>query len=140
MNLTDDELEYIFDRSGGDCHLCHGKLAFTNYGQAGRRGAWEIEHSVPRARGGTDRLNNLYAAHIRCNRSKGARSTRSVRRKNGYMRAPPSTQARHAERIENMIAGGGLGMFVGALGGPIGVAIGGLLGTSFGYGQKPGRR
>lgn len=94
MKLTDDDLEYVFDRSGGDCHLCHGRLAFRNYGLYGCRGAWEIEHSVPRARGGTNRLNNLYAAHISCNRSKGARATRSVRRQNGYTCAPLSAQAR----------------------------------------------
>jgi hypothetical protein len=140
MRLTQDQLEYVFDRTSGYCHLCHGKLAFCNYALRDERGAWEIEHSVPRARGGTNRLNNLYAAHIGCNRSKGARSTRSARRQNGYTCAPASVQARRNERIENMIAGGGLGMFVGALGGPAGLLLGGLIGGSLGFDQKPGRR
>lgn len=140
VKLTDKELELVFDRTGGDCHLCHGRLAFRNYGRIDGRGAWEIEHSNPRARGGTDRLNNLYAAHISCNRSKGARTTRSVRKQNGHTRAPLSAQARHAERIDNMIVGGGLGMFIGALGGPAGIILGTLVGGNLGYGQNPRRR
>jgi 5-methylcytosine-specific restriction endonuclease McrA len=140
MNLSDDELEYVFDRTSGYCHVCHGKLAFCNYASLGQRGAWEIEHSNPRARGGTDRLNNLYAAHIRCNRSKGARSTRSVRRQHGHTHAPMSVEARKAARIENALAGGGLGLFVGALGGPAGMLLGGLIGGSFGFDQDPRRR
>jgi len=140
MKFTDDQLEYVFDRTSGHCHLCHRKLSFCNYALIGERGAWEVEHSNPRARGGTNRLNNLYAAHIRCNRSKGARSTRSIRRQNGYARAPLSVRARRTESFENMIAGGGLGMFVGALGGPPGIILGGLIGASLGYDQKPYRR
>lgn len=59
MKLTHDQLEYVFERTAGYCHLCHCKLAFCNYGLHGTRGAWEVEHSNPRARGGTNRLNNL---------------------------------------------------------------------------------
>lgn len=33
---------------------------------------WEIDHDVPRARGGTDHEKNLRLAHRSCNRSKSA--------------------------------------------------------------------
>jgi 5-methylcytosine-specific restriction endonuclease McrA len=38
---------------------------------AGERGVWEVEHSVARAKCGSNHGNNLYAACITCNRSKG---------------------------------------------------------------------
>ena len=88
MRLSEDRINEIFDRTSGKCHLCHKKLSFKNYGHPGDRGAWEIEHSVPRACGGSDRINNLYAACISCNRAKGARTTRSMRLRRGLTRAP----------------------------------------------------
>ncbi len=108
----------IYGRTGGACHLCHGKLALVNYGRIGARGAWEIEHSVPRAKGGTDSLNNLYAAHISCNRSKGVWSTRSARRQFGQIRAPLSFARRRQIQIQRAViagvAGGALGYWVAA--------------------------
>jgi len=68
MPYSEDELDRIFSRTRGKCHLCHGQLARSNYAREGERGAWEVEHSVPRSRGGTDHLNNLFASHIECNR------------------------------------------------------------------------
>lgn len=71
MNYGDEELKDIYDRTSGYCHLCHRKMSLSNYGRPGARGAWEIEHSRPRVKGGTDHGNNLYGAHIKCNRAKG---------------------------------------------------------------------
>jgi len=71
MHFSDDDLNEIYDRTSGYCHICHRKLAFINYGVLGARGAWEVEHSKPQARGGTHMRTNLYAACIPCNRSKG---------------------------------------------------------------------
>jgi hypothetical protein len=105
LGYTDDELNSIFDRTDGCCHLCFARLAFSNYGLFGARGAWEVEHSNPRANGGTDRMNNLYAACILCNRSKGARSTRVVRGWRGFTAAPFSTAKREALRSRNALLG-----------------------------------
>lgn len=44
------------------CHLC------------GKAGADEVDHVVPHVLGGTDDESNLAPAHMRCNRSKGART------------------------------------------------------------------
>ena len=103
MGYTDDELTSIFDRTDGCCHLCFEELTFSNYGQFGTGGDWEVEHSNPRANGGTDRMNNLYAACISCNRSKGTRSTRVVRRWRGYTAAPFSKDKREALRWRNTL-------------------------------------
>jgi 5-methylcytosine-specific restriction endonuclease McrA len=76
LPYTDDELSYIYDKNDGYCWHCGKKLAFTNYGLIGARGAWEVDHSVSKAQGGTDYLQNLVPACISCNRSKGALRTR----------------------------------------------------------------
>lgn len=79
MGFTDDELSEIYDKSDGYCRYCGKKLAFTNYGRLGERGAWEVDHSVPRSRGGTDYLRNLVPACVDCNRDKGPRTGKSYR-------------------------------------------------------------
>jgi len=37
----------------------------------GEKGAWEVDHSKPLSRGGTDYLRNLVPSCIECNCSKG---------------------------------------------------------------------
>lgn len=105
MNYEDGDLKRIFSRTEGSCHICRNKLCFNNHGKFGRRGGWEIEHSVPVSKGGTDHLNNLYAACISCNRSKGNATTRTARAEHGYRKAPPSKQ----QRARNAWAGGAIG-------------------------------
>jgi 5-methylcytosine-specific restriction endonuclease McrA len=100
-----DTLDRIFSRTEGRCHICRKQLCFSNYGQLGRRGAWEIEHSLPVSKGGTDHLNNLYAACVRCNRSKGNSSTRTARAEHGYNNAPVSKQ----QRTRNAVKGSAIG-------------------------------
>jgi 5-methylcytosine-specific restriction endonuclease McrA len=92
MTYDDATLTKIYVRTNGKCHLCHKKLSFTNYGQGGAKGAWEVEHSIPRANGGTDHLNNLFPAHIGCSREKGTYTSRTARSWNGRTRAPISKE------------------------------------------------
>lgn len=105
MSFDSNTLRLVYDRTEGKCHLCRKKLAFTNYALAGEKGAWEVEHSVPRSKGGTDRLNNLYAACIGCNRDKSDSSTKTIRSKSGFKRAPYSK----SQRSKNAWIGGALG-------------------------------
>ncbi len=91
---TKQELREIYDRTGGYCDHCWEKLAFTNYGKHGEKGAWEVDHSVPKAKGGTDHGNNLVPAHISCNRSKQDMTTRSVRARHGVTGRPESREKR----------------------------------------------
>jgi 5-methylcytosine-specific restriction endonuclease McrA len=68
MKRPADRTIEIFERTDGRCHLCSKPLALSNYGRLGRRGSWEVDHSKPRARGGTDRLSNLLPACPACAR------------------------------------------------------------------------
>lgn len=146
MPYTDDRLQDIFDRSAGRCHICGDPLAFSNYGQFGRRGAWEVEHSTPRARGGTDRLSNLYPAHIDCNRAKGASSTRWARAGYRRTRAPMSVDQREETQIANTFAGAGVGLLLAGIASratvgdalsPGGVLFFALVGALVGYNLDP---
>lgn len=125
-------LRTIYDSTGGDCHLCHRRVARVNYGRRGGRGAWEVDHSVPRAHGGTDRISNLKPAHIACNRSKQATATRAIRARHGKGRAPLSADARASKREKSGLAAGVLFGGIGTLWGPVGVLIGGLVGLIVG--------
>lgn len=135
MQYSNDELNSIYDRTDGRCHICYKQLAFINYGRTGgARGAWEVEHSRPRAKGGTGRINNLYAACIACNRQKGITSTRSARLKHGKTRAPRSIVKQKEVKLGNAALGAGIGL-VGFL---INPAVGLLsvgLGSVIGYRQ-----
>lgn len=137
MRYSNERLNDIYDRTNGRCHICSKKLAFKNYGSLeGLRGAWEVEHSNPKSKGGTDRLSNLYAACISCNRSKGANSTKSARKRNGRTAAPLSAEKIRARRADNAVVGGIIGGLAGLLGGPIGVAIGAGIGAAIGHDQE----
>lgn len=114
MIYSQGDLRRIYDRTSGYCHICRKKLAFKNYGRSAERAPWEVEHSNPRACGGTDRYSNLYAACISCNRSKGAASTACVRREHGRTRAPLSRDARTSAKTGNTVAGGFWGLLAGA--------------------------
>lgn len=94
MPYSDAQLERIFDRTDGRCHLCHGNLYFDDYAAPVAYGGWEVEHSRPRSRGGTDHSNNLYAACVSCNRSKGTRSAASYRRERG-LNGPPTPKTEY---------------------------------------------
>ncbi len=76
MGYTNDELSYVYDKNDGYCWHCGKKLAWKNYAMRYDRGAWEVDHSNPVSRGGTDYLRNLVPACIECNRSKGDLTSR----------------------------------------------------------------
>ena len=127
----------IYKKTNGRCHLCGWRIALRNYGVEGARGAWEVDHSVPRAEGGTDRLNNLFPAHISCNRSKQDASSRSERRENGRTRAPMSAKAEMRARLKRAAGGALAGAALGArFGGPVGLWLG-LVGGIVGYALDP---
>lgn len=127
-----------YDRTSGLCHICGKRLAWSNYAKYGRRGAWEIEHSVARTNGGTDHGNNLYGAHIRCNRQKGRRTSRTARGWHGR-RCAPLSRAAHERRVqENAITGGGVGIFLGILCGSMpALVFFGILGAVIGSSVEP---
>ena len=129
MSYTTERLRKIYDRTDGRCHICAIKLSFANYANAAGRAAWEVEHSRPRANGGSDHGNNLYPACISCNRSKGTVTSRTARRWNGSTRAPLSKQTRQKIRAENATVAGIFGGVLGAPAGPAGIAMGAAVGA-----------
>jgi 5-methylcytosine-specific restriction endonuclease McrA len=130
-------LKRIFRKTQGYCHICWGRLILTNYGCQGNTGAWEVEHHRCRVKGGSDHINNLYAAHISCNRSKGTTSSKSARAANGVTRAPYSRKKIAKIKKSNATTGAVVGGLIGTIGGPVGIFIGATLGNLIGRDSSP---
>jgi len=130
-------LRRIYDRASGYCHLCQKKLAFSNYGRPGRKGAWHVEHSVLRANGGTDHLNNLLPACIERNLEKTTVTSRTARSWYGRTRAPLSRDKRLSAKRSNALVGGIAGGLLGLVAGPLGSLIGVAIGAKLGYDKNP---
>jgi hypothetical protein len=127
MKYAWDVLERIHAKTDGRCHLCARRVALRSYGYT-----WESDHSNARANGGSHRLNNLYPACISCNRSKGARNTRTFRRRKGLTRAPMSAAEQFDVSLTRVAGFGLIGTLVGNAchpnGAKWGALVGGLLG------------
>ncbi len=80
MSYHEEVLSSIFHKSEGYCHHCGKKLFRNKYGNSQARGGWEVDHSIPVSKGGTDHLNNLLPSCIPCNRTKGNLTTRQYRK------------------------------------------------------------
>lgn len=137
MQYAIKTLRKIYDRTTGYSHLCGKKLSWINYARPGRKGAWEVEHSNPKAKGGTDRVNNLFPAHITCNRAKTDYTTRTARGWHGRKRAPLSRERRKKAKRTNAVTGAVLGGLVGSILGPWGVAAGVAIGAKIGHSVNP---
>jgi len=137
MNNNTDVLRSLFRKTDGRCHLTGQNLAFSNYGSFGKRGAWEIEHSVARSKGGTDHLNNLYPASISANRAKGNSTTRAIRSQHGLTRAPLSQERRKTVSEENAWKGLAWGALLGLPLGPVGTGLLAALGAIIGADVDP---
>jgi 5-methylcytosine-specific restriction endonuclease McrA len=141
MAFDKEQLDRIYRRTCGYCHLCYSKLARKNYGRPGKRGAWEVDHSVPSSKGGTDHLNNLLAACATCNRDKSSVTTKTARSWNGKARAPLSpAKRRQAKAANGLLAAICMGLVGFATAGPIGAAIGALAGGRLGSSQNPDKQ
>jgi len=70
MGFSAVVLSGIFDKTNGLCYYCGKQLAWKNYGKVDKRGAWEVDHSKPKSKGGSDYSRNLFPACIKCNRDK----------------------------------------------------------------------
>lgn len=131
---TNERLNKIYNKTDGGCHICGKKLCLSNYSAKDKRGNWEVEHSKPKAVGGTDNLNNLFAACISCNRAKGKNSTKSARAQHGRTRAPHSAAKKQSIKNNNTFSGGliGLGLTVLVTASPVGLLIGAITGGLIG--------
>jgi 5-methylcytosine-specific restriction endonuclease McrA len=139
MSYTKEHLDDIYERTSGYCHICHKKLARINYASSGARGAWEVDHSKARSRGGTDHGNNLLAACVSCNREKSNMRTALMRALNGKQRAPLSPLKRKQTKFKNGVLGAVAGGVVGAIFGPPGIVVGSIVGGCIAGRQNPDR-
>lgn len=137
MDRTPERLKKIFDKTDGACHLCHSKLNFSDYGKGIDKNGWEIEHSNPKAKGGTDHINNLYSACKICNLKKGTKSSCSSRKDNGVKGVPYSRKQKNIAKKENTLGGTILGVVIGLPFGPLGVLIAGAIGGTIGNQVSP---
>ena len=80
LGFSNDTINDIYEKTDGYCYYCGKKLSFKNYGKVGNHGSWEIDHSKPKSKGGSNYLRNLIPACVNCNRDK------SARRGSGYKR------------------------------------------------------
>lgn len=135
--MDNERLNRIYDKTDGYCHICHKKLSFSNYGIFGAKGNWEIEHSVARANGGSNHLNNLFPACISCNRSKREQQTKTVRSYYGNSRAPYSRKRKQSIKNQNAVAGTVIGGIFGSVFGPIGALVGAGIGAAIGNDSSP---
>ena len=60
MGYSWERLFEIFEKTGGKCRHCGKQLAFDNYGSYNARGGWQVDHSVPKSKGGSENLRNLW--------------------------------------------------------------------------------
>jgi 5-methylcytosine-specific restriction endonuclease McrA len=140
MAYDENALRKIYNRTSGYCHICKKKLSFKNYGKIDKKSPWEVEHSRPRSRGGSDHLNNLYASCISCNKKKGTFTSRTARSWNNRRDAPLSKVKRKEAKCSNAIVGGVAGsIIIGIAGGPVGAFVGAALGGKIGYDVDPDR-
>jgi 5-methylcytosine-specific restriction endonuclease McrA len=95
MPYSDEEINWIYDRTSGRCFYCHKRLSFKNYGEVGAFGAWEVDHFIPIASRGADQPKNWVPACIECNTAKSDflpwefdpyRFDKSVRDPDNYLR------------------------------------------------------
>ncbi len=70
MAYSDDEVNWVHDRTGGRCFYCGKRLSFRNYGVVGGNGCWEIDHFIPIASNGAHQPYNWVPACIDCNTRK----------------------------------------------------------------------
>ena len=127
----------IYDRTDGRCHICGKKLSFINYGKMGKRGAWEIDHSRPRSKNGSENLNNLYASCISCNRTKGTFASQTARSWYDRKKAPLSKVKRKEVKFTNAVLGGIAGLLFGLYVSPFVALVGSIVGVKIGYDVDP---
>jgi hypothetical protein len=96
--LSDNTFSRAGGRWQGRCLICNGRLGFDERTGVGAN----LEHILPRSRGGTNELSNLGLTHPGCNAEKGrnwdSRKGRRGRDSEGYARLLERLRQRRRER------------------------------------------
>jgi len=67
MTCSEDIRIAVFNKTNGLCRHCRTELVLENYGSRHDEGGWEVDHSNPKANGGTDLSRNLFPLCWQCN-------------------------------------------------------------------------
>ncbi len=102
------DLDALWRKTAGRCHLCHEPVDPHTYGLADVFGAETatVDHLVPQSHGGSDDHRNLLPAHLGCNASRGTGEVEDARwEMAGTKSVPLSSDARLG--IGAVVTGGG---------------------------------
>ena len=69
QKISDKKLKKIFEKTKGHCAYCGNKLI-----------TWEVEHTIPRTKGGGDKIENLLPSCLQCNRKKKSKTLTEFRK------------------------------------------------------------
>ncbi len=70
MGYTDEDVNWVYARTEGQCFYCGIRLSFRNYGIVGNKCAWEIDHFIPIVSNGAHQPYNWVPACVNCNTEK----------------------------------------------------------------------
>lgn len=109
------DVDAIWRRTNGKCHLCHQDVELHTYGCLSLFGgqAGSVDHLVPRYFGGTNDPYNLRIAHQSCNSRRGIREPEEVRLELAGRSDEPRSAGQEVLRAVALTGGG--------------VAVGGLI-------------
>lgn len=78
MSYSGQELDQVFKKANpygigfvGSCVDCSRPIARYAHVIEFHLEAWQVEHAIPRSRGGTESITNLFPACVSCNQTKG---------------------------------------------------------------------
>ncbi len=57
--------DYLFEKQRGLCEICHDPIKKSD------RQFWNIDHIIPKSKGGRWEIDNLQVTHRECNTQKG---------------------------------------------------------------------
>lgn len=99
MRYNEQQKTEIWRKTSGKCHICRRSLLYKAYGFLNTEGAWEIDHDIPKSKGGQNDAENLLPACPSCNRIKRDNHTLTERSKFGYKSPPYSVDERREAKI-----------------------------------------
>jgi 5-methylcytosine-specific restriction endonuclease McrA len=68
--ITNSKLIAVFNKTNGHCHFCGDPVMLEKYGvkDVDENGAWEADHVIQKAKGGSKEYENCLPSCARCNR------------------------------------------------------------------------
>jgi len=68
--INNNKLKTVFDKTNGHCHFCGDIVVLEKYGvkDVNEKGAWEADHVIQKAKGGSKEIENCLPSCGKCNR------------------------------------------------------------------------